>query len=73
MQIRATVSTKGQVTLPAALRAKLGIQAGSLVQFELRGQELVITPELPVSAYYGMLKDYDIGDSEIPKEADRAL
>jgi len=73
MQIRATVSTKGQVTLPAAMRAKLGIQAGSLVQFELRGQELVITPELPVSAYYGMLKDYDIGDSEIPKEADRAL
>ena len=73
MQIRATVSTKGQVTLPAALRAKLGIQAGSLVQFELRGQELVITPELPVSAYYGMLKGYDIGDSEIPKEADRAL
>jgi AbrB family looped-hinge helix DNA binding protein len=73
MQIRSTVSTKGQVTLPAAMRAKLGIQAGSLVQFELRGQELVITPELPVSAYYGMLKDYDIGDSEIPKEADRAL
>ena len=31
MQIRATVSTKGQVTLPAALRAKLGIQAGSLL------------------------------------------
>ncbi len=42
MLIRATVSTKGQVTLPAAMRAKLGIQAGSLVQFELRGQELVI-------------------------------
>ena len=73
MQIRATVSTKGQVTLPAAMRAKLGIQAGSLVQFELRGQELVIKPELPVSAYYGMLKGYDIGDGEIPKEADRAL
>jgi AbrB family looped-hinge helix DNA binding protein len=73
MQIRSTVSTKGQVTLPAAMRAKLGIQAGSLVQFELRGQELVIKPELPVSAYYGMLKGYDIGDSEIPKEADRAL
>ena len=73
MQIRATVSTKGQVTLPAALRAKLGIQAGSLVRFELRGQELVIKPELPVSAYYGILKEYDIGDSEIPKKADRAL
>jgi AbrB family looped-hinge helix DNA binding protein len=41
MRSRATVSTKGQVTLPAAMRAKLGIQAGSHIQFELRGQELV--------------------------------
>jgi len=73
MQTRATVSTKGQVTLPAAMRAKLGIQAGSHIQFELRGQELVIKPELPMSAYYGMLKGYDIGDTEIPKEPDREL
>lgn len=73
MQTRATVSTKGQVTLPAAMRAKLGIQAGSHINFELRGQELIIKPELPVSAYFGMLKDYDIGNSEIPKEADREL
>jgi AbrB family looped-hinge helix DNA binding protein len=76
MQSRATVSTKGQVTLSAAMRAKLGIHAGSHIQFELlelRGQELVIKPELPMSAYFGMLKDYDIGDAEIPKEPDRAL
>lgn len=73
MQSRATVSTKGQVTLPAAMRAKLGIQAGSHIHFELRGQELVIKPELPMSAYYGMLKGYDIGDTEIPKEPDREL
>ncbi len=73
MQSRATVSTKGQVTLPAAMRAKLGIHAGSHIQFELRGQELVIKPELPMSAYFGMLKDYDIGDAEIPKEPDREL
>ncbi|MFA7243161.1 MAG: hypothetical protein WC091_23890 [Sulfuricellaceae bacterium] len=55
------------------MRAKLGIHAGSHIQFELRGQELVIKPELPMSAYYGSLKDYDIGDAEIPKEPDRAL
>jgi AbrB family looped-hinge helix DNA binding protein len=73
MQAQAIVSSKGQVTLPAAMRAKLGLQAGSHIQFELRGQELVIKPELPVSAYYGILKGHDIGDSEIPKEADRAL
>ncbi|MEP6964360.1 MAG: AbrB/MazE/SpoVT family DNA-binding domain-containing protein [Polaromonas sp.] len=71
MQIEAIVSSKGQVTLPAAMRAKLGIQAGSHIRFELRGKELIITPELPMSAYRGILKGYDLGDIEPPKEKDR--
>ena len=71
MQIEAVVSSKGQVTLPAAMRAKPGIQAGSHIRFELRGSELVITPELPTSAYRGILKGYDLGDIEPPKEKDR--
>ena len=73
MQSDAVVTSKGQVTLPAAMRAKLGIGPGSHIRFELRGQELVITPELPMSAYRGMLKGYklDPADLEIPKEPDR--
>lgn len=73
MQSEAIVSSKGQVTLPAAMRAKLGIGAGSLIHFELRGKELIIKPELPMSAYRGMLKGYklDPADLEIPKEPDR--
>ena len=71
--VEAVVSSKGQVTLPVAMRNKLGIQPGSHIHFELRGQELVIKPELPMSAYYGMLKDYDLGDTEPHKENDRAF
>ncbi len=73
MQSEAVVSSKGQVTLPAAMRAKLGIGPGSHIQFELRGMELVIKPELPMSAYYGLLKPYnlDMADLEIEKEPDR--
>ena len=52
-------------------RAKLGIDAGSRIRFEVRGKELVIIPELPISAFYGILKGYDLGDIEPPKEADR--
>jgi hypothetical protein len=37
----------------------------------LRGNELVIKPELPMSAYYGILKGYDLGDIEPEKEPDR--
>lgn len=73
MQAQAIVSSKGQVTLPAAMRAKLGLCAGSHIQFELRGNELVITPELPMSTYRGMLKKYKLNpaDLEIEKEPDR--
>ena len=38
-KVEAIVSSKGQVTLPAAMRAKLGISAGSHIHFELRGNE----------------------------------
>lgn len=55
MHSNAVVSSKGQVTLPAAMRAALGIEAGPRIQFEVRGKELVIKPELPISAYFGML------------------
>jgi len=71
LRVEAVVSTKGQVTLPAAMRARLGIGPGSHIHFELRGQELVIKPEVPMGAYYGMLKGYDLGDIEPEKEPDR--
>ena len=73
MKAHAVVSSKGQVTLPAAMRAKLGIGPGSHIQFEVRGQELVIKPELPMSTYRGMLKGYNLdpADLEIEKEPDR--
>jgi AbrB family looped-hinge helix DNA binding protein len=40
----ATVSSKGQVTLPAKLREKLGIRSKDKVQFLLRENEIVIKP-----------------------------
>ena len=75
--IEGTVSSKGQVTLPASMRATLGITTGSRIQFELRGGELVVRPELPMSTYRGMLKSYlhlfKPEDLEIGKEPDRAI
>jgi AbrB family looped-hinge helix DNA binding protein len=69
--VEAVVSSKGQVTLPAAMRAKLGIKPGSHIHFELRERELVIKPELPMSAFRGILAGYDLGDIEPEKEQDR--
>ena len=71
MHADAIVSSKGQVALPAAMRAKLGIHPGARIGFEVRGTELIIKPELPMSAYREILKGYDLGDIEPPKEKDR--
>lgn len=38
------VSSRGQVTLPAALRKRVGIKEGSAVIIEDRGSELVLKP-----------------------------
>ena len=75
MQSQAVVSSKGQVTLPAAMRRMLGIVAGSHIHFELRGNELIIKPEPPMRAYRGMLKRYklDLADLVIPEEQDREI
>jgi len=38
------VSSRGQITLPAALRKRLGIKKGDVVILEDRGNEIVLKP-----------------------------
>lgn len=38
------VSNRGQITLPAAIRKRIGIKEGSAVIIEDRGNELVLKP-----------------------------
>ena len=44
MRENLVVSTRGQITLPAALRKRLGIKAGDVVILEERGNEVVLKP-----------------------------
>ena len=38
------VSSRGQITLPAALRKRLGIKSGDVIILEDRGNEVVLKP-----------------------------
>jgi len=50
------VSNRGQVTLPAAMRKRLGIQGGDVVILEDRGSEIVLKP--------GVVLELDLYDDE---------
>lgn len=57
--MKSTVSNKGQVTIPKALRTRLGIREGQELEFEERDGRLVVSkvaPEGdPTLALYGIL------------------
>ena len=66
LELEATVSSKGQITLPAAMRARLGLVEGSKVKFFCGDKEATLKPELPVSAYFGILKHLGNINTDMP-------
>jgi AbrB family looped-hinge helix DNA binding protein len=46
----ATVTSKGQITIPAGIRRKLGLQTGSKVLFFDSGEEVVMKKNSPETA-----------------------
>jgi len=44
-QVYITVSSKGQMVIPAALREELGIEPGTRVAVRREGPELILKPE----------------------------
>ncbi len=57
----ATVTSKGQITIPALVRAKLGIATGSKIEFvQLANDQFAIVPAtLEASSLKGMLRKPD--------------
>lgn len=52
-----TVTSKGQITIPADLRKSLGLRPGQQVTFSRTENALIITPvEDDVTATFGLLK-----------------
>ncbi|OGK19828.1 hypothetical protein A3D80_03915 [Candidatus Roizmanbacteria bacterium RIFCSPHIGHO2_02_FULL_40_13b] len=53
MQYQATVTQKGQITLPQALRDKLGIKKYGKVKFDLKKDHLKVSPVGDFLSYAG--------------------
>ena len=71
-----TVTTKGQTTVPEAIRKALGLIAGKRIVWELRSNEqnnepqLVVRPSRPLSALAGSLAS-DVPFPGIEKEKEK--
>ncbi len=56
--MKAKVAKRGQVTIPEALRKRLGLTPGTILEFEAEGGKLVavkVQPRGPVDAVFGTL------------------
>ena len=55
-----SVTSKGQVTIPKALRQQLGIRQGSRIEFSLVGDQVLLrvrsSPSAEAGSGFGMLK-----------------
>jgi len=63
MQKRATITSKGQITVPRAVRRMLGVRSGDKLLFESDGKGVRIRPIRSRSAFS---KYRGIGNPEIP-------
>jgi AbrB family looped-hinge helix DNA binding protein len=70
------VSSRGQVTLPALLRKRIGIKEGSAVIIEDRGNELVLRPAavLEIDIYSDrQIAEWDTADRLVKDEKNAVL
>lgn len=67
MKKEATVTKKGQVTIPKAIRDRLGLKKGTKVYFELRGKEAVMLLEEkdPLEELRQLRKEIQFSEKEI--------
>ena len=79
----ATVTSKGQITLPKAVRQALGVEAGSKLFFDLIGSQLIVSRigrqqhEDPAIAGFLVLLEKDVQSGRrvnaVPKRLTRSL
>lgn len=57
MKTTATITSKGQVTVPKPIREALGVRAGDVIEFEVRRGKVEVRNAKPWGFSAGILKD----------------
>jgi AbrB family looped-hinge helix DNA binding protein len=58
MKATATITSKGQITIPQVVRQLLGLQAGDAVEFEVEKGRAEVRPARPKRTSSGVLNRY---------------
>lgn len=61
--MKAVVFEKGQVTIPKALRDRMGIRPGQVLEFREENGRLVVTKQVPEDAFASVIGILEIGRS----------
>ncbi len=78
----ATLTSKGQITLPKSIRQALGVEVGGKLAFDLRGSQVVVTrvngehEDPAIGAFLNLLvRDIEAGRnlSGLPEDLARAM
>lgn len=70
------VSSRGQITLPAALRKRLGIKSGDVIILEDRGNEFVLKPGIVLEVQHysdAQIAQWDVVDKLSDQERAQVL
>lgn len=58
MKTTATITSKGQITIPASVRRALGVQTGDTLEFALHAGKVEVRPARAKRSSAGILKPY---------------
>lgn len=74
MTLTTSVTQKGQATIPAPIRKRLGIKPNSKIAFEIRGNEVVIKPVIDFFTLKGSVKtDKPFDIKSMDKSVEKAI
>ena len=68
-----TVTTKGQVTIPAEIRTRFHIQPNDRVDFFVDGEHIVITPVRTLKQLRGVVSSDGTGDIASERKAAKRM